>query len=109
MSKNCSKLSGQSLVTTDCALAPLLRIQKVTALAANEHNQTILYGMARLAAEIQRQIRLIAEKGGVTPEERSHLNSLLLACMAELHAVNIDHNAQLIEILSHQRKEQSNG
>jgi hypothetical protein len=90
---------GLALVTTDRALTPLMRVQQVAALATNERHKTAHYGIVHLAAEFQRQSQIIAKKGGVTPEEKSRLQSLTLDCMTKLQLVNVYLHDRLVEIL----------
>ena len=90
---------GPGLVTTDLTLTPLMRVQHATALATNERHKTARYSIEQLAAELQRQCQIIAKKGGVTAEERLRLKSLTLDCMSKLQDINVQLNAQLVEIL----------
>ena len=80
-------------------LAPLMQVSQVTEMAIYELDATERYSTERLAQEFDRQIQIIAEKGGISPEQKILLRSLSGACMAELRAVSARLEAKLIEIL----------
>ena len=80
-------------------LAPLMQVSQVTELAIYELDTTERYSTEGLAQEFDRQIQIIAEKGGISPEQKILLRSLMGACMAELRAVTARLEAMLVEIL----------
>lgn len=81
------------------SLAPLLRTKNLFQLAMHKQGRTERYSIQRLADELRRQSRIIVENGDVAPKQKLQLHSLMLACMAELQAINVQLNDQLIEIL----------
>jgi hypothetical protein len=81
------------------SLVPLKHAHHLFELAIQELGDTELYSIIQLANELERQTRIITEKGGVTPEQKLQLNYLMMACVADLRAVSTQLSSQLLEIL----------
>lgn len=88
-----------SSVQSKRLLTPAIRTKHLVELALHERNDIECYSIECLDEELQRQIRLSAEKGGLTPQEKFRLNSLMSGCMAELRAIIFRLDTQLIDIL----------
>lgn len=81
------------------ALARLARTAHVVELAIQELGTTERYSITGLANELERQTELIIEKGGLTAAQKLQLRCLMSACAAELQAVSVRLQIELLEIL----------